>query len=58
MELKQSYLRKEILEKQYNPQIFIEFLDARLNIGDDLSLCTFEQLKIVVQDFLALQKKN
>jgi hypothetical protein len=36
MEKKQSYLRQEILDKQYNPQQFIEFLNDRLNIGDDL----------------------
>lgn len=27
MEDKQTYLRKEILEKQYDPQQFIQFLD-------------------------------
>lgn len=27
MELKQAYLRKEILERQYDPQRFIQFLD-------------------------------
>lgn len=56
MELKQAYLRKEILEKQYDPQQFIQFLDARLGIADDLSLCTLEQLQIVVQDFIKFQQ--
>jgi len=36
MSLKQSYLRQEILEKQYDPSKFIEFLNTKLNIGDDL----------------------
>lgn len=40
MEQKQTYLRKEILEKQYDPQKFIQFLDAKLNIGDDLTQCS------------------
>jgi hypothetical protein len=53
MEQKQAYLRQEILDKSYDPQQFIEFLNDRLSIGDDLSLCSFEQLQIVVQDFLA-----
>lgn len=59
MEQKQAYLRQEILDKEYDPQQFIEFLNDRLSIGDDLSLCSFEQLQIVVQDFLAFhQAKN
>lgn len=56
MELKQAYLRKEILERQYDPQQFIQFLDERLGIGDDLTLCTLEQLKIVVQDFITFHQ--
>lgn len=41
MQKKQAFLRKEILDKQYDPQEFIEFLDSKLKIGDDLTLCTF-----------------
>ena len=28
-EIKQSYLRKEILEKNYDPNIFLEFLTTK-----------------------------
>lgn len=58
MQKKQAFLRKEILDKQYDPQEFIEFLDAKLNIGDDLTLCTFEQLKSVVEIFLCLHEQE
>jgi hypothetical protein len=54
MQKKQAFLRNKILDKQYDPQEFIEFLDSKLNIGDDLTLCTFEQLKSVVEIFLCL----
>ena len=52
MQKKQAFLRQQILQKQYDPQEFIEFLDSKLKIGDDLSLCSFEQLKSVVEVFL------
>lgn len=55
---KQTYLRTEILEKQYDPQKFIEFLNTRLSIGDDLSLCSLSQLQQVVQEFLAAENAS
>lgn len=55
---KQTFLREQILEKQYDPQEFIEFLDSKLKIGDDLTLCTFEQLKSVVEIFVSLQSSE
>lgn len=58
MQKKQAFLRKEILDKQYDPQEFIEFLDSKLKIGDDLTLCTFEQLKSVVEIFLCLHEQE
>lgn len=58
MQKKQTFLREQILEKQYDPQEFIEFLDSKLKIGDDLTLCTFEQLKSVVEIFVSLQSSE
>lgn len=58
MQKKQTYLREQILEKQYDAQEFIEFLDSKLKIGDDLTLCTFEQLKSVVEIFVSLQSSE
>jgi hypothetical protein len=58
MQRKQAYLREQILDRQYDPQQFIEFLDSKLKIGDDLTLCTFEQLKSVVEVFLCLHEQD
>lgn len=58
MQKKQAFLRKEILDRQYDPQEFIEFLDSKLKIGDDLTLCSFDQLKSVVEVFLSLHNQE
>lgn len=55
-EFKQNYLRKEILEKNYNPSEFIEYLNSKLNIGDNLDLCTIDELKEVVQGYIQLKR--
>lgn len=41
MEKKQAFLREQILSREYDVNKFIEFLDSKLHIGDDLTLCTF-----------------
>jgi hypothetical protein len=41
----------QILEKEYDPEEFINFMNQKLNIGDNLELCTFSQLKEVVYEF-------
>jgi hypothetical protein len=42
---KQQYLRVEVLEKNYDPEEFINFLNQKLNIDSDVDRCTFEELK-------------
>ena len=43
------------MEKSYDPEEFIKFLNERLNIGVDLDLCSFEELKNVVEEFIKLK---
>ena len=54
---KQVYLRENILEKSYDPGEFITFLNNKLSIGDNLDLCTFDELKAVVNQFIQLKKQ-
>ena len=51
-ELKQQYLRKEVLEKNYNVEEFIKFMNEKLAIGDDLDQCSLDELKTVVEAFI------
>ena len=54
-EQKQTFLRVQILEKGYDAEEFIYFMNEKLSIGDNLDLCSFAQLKEVVQEFQAIK---
>lgn len=46
--LKQNYLRSEIIEKGYNPDEFIEFLDLKIITGEfNIDNFQFQELKDV-----------
>ena len=56
-EKKQQYLRKEILEKNYDTQTFLDFLVTKK--GDnacDINNWTIEELKLVVKEFINNQQ--
>ena len=58
-EIKQSYLRKEILEKNYDPNIFLEFLTTKKGeMASDINNWTIEELKIAVSEFVKSQDEN
>ena len=58
-EIKQSYLRKEILEKNYDANLFLEFLITKKGeIASDINNWTFEELKTVVSEFKNTQNEN
>ena len=58
-EIKQSYLRKEILEKNYDVNLFLEFLITKKGeIASDINNWTFEELKTVVSEFKNTQNEN
>jgi len=58
-EIKQSYLRKEILEKNYDANSFLEFLITKKGeIASDINNWTIEELKAVVSEFKTTQNEN
>ena len=58
-EIKQSYLRKEILEKNYDANLFLEFLITKKGeIASDINNWTIEELKVVVSEFKKNQKES
>ena len=58
-EIKQSYLRKEILEKNYDTQSFLDFLiNKKGEKASDINNWTIEELKKVVIEFTNLQNNN
>lgn len=52
------YLRENILERNYDAGEFITFLNNKLSIGDNLDLCTFDELKAVVNQFIQVKKQE
>ena len=58
-EQKQLFLRKEILEQNYDPQKFIDFLVTKKGeTAADINNWTLEELKSVVVEFKSLNKKE
>lgn len=58
-EIKQSYLRKEILEKNYDTQSFLDFLITKKGeSASDINNWTIEELKTVVVEFKNSQNNS
>ena len=58
-EQKQLFLRKEILEQNYDPQKFIDFLVTKKGeTAADINNWTLEELKSVVVEFKSLKKRK
>ena len=55
---KQELLQKEILDKNYDQQTFINFCLSKKENGDDLNSWSLEELTIIVEEFISTQKKN
>lgn len=47
-----------MLEKNYDPEEFISYLNSKLNIESDVDRCSFEQLKDVVKEFINEKESN
>ena len=57
-EIKQSYLRKEILEKNYDTQSFLDFLTTKKGENaSDINNWTIEELKTAVKEFQTTHQK-
>ena len=51
-ELKQQFLRKEILEQNYDPQSFIDFLTLKKGeTAADINNWTLDELKLIVVEY-------
>ena len=58
-EQKQLYLRKEIIEQNYDPQTFIDFLISKKGeTAADINNWNLEELKTVVIEFKSLNKNH
>ena len=58
-EQKQLYLRKEIIEQNYDPQTFIDFLISKKGeTAADINNWNLEELKSVVIEFKSINKNN
>ena len=58
-EIKQSYLRQEILEKNYDTQAFLDFLITKKGeVASDINNWTIEELKTVVFEFKNSQNNS
>ena len=55
---KQELLQKEIISKNYDKTIFINFCLSKKKNGDDLNEYTYDELVAVVKEFIASQKKE
>ena len=52
LEEKQNYLRENVLEKGYDPNIFMEFLVSKKGEeAADLNVWTFDEIKATVEEF-------
>jgi len=51
LQIKQDYLKAEIIDKNLEPSKFLEFCTSQKENGDDLNNWTFEELKTCVKNF-------
>ncbi len=52
IEIKQNYLRNEVIEKGYSADLFVNFLsDKKPENADDLNSYSLEELKLIVEEF-------
>ena len=58
-EEKQNFLRENILERGYDPNIFVDFLIGKKGEdGADVGNWSMRDLQIVVQEFISMQSNN
>ena len=52
LSLKQELLKAEIIAKDYDGQEFLQYCIKLRENGDDMNNWTYEELKLVVQNFI------
>jgi hypothetical protein len=55
---KQDLLQKEILDKHYDQQLFVNFCLSKKENGDDLNIWSLEELTKIVQEFISIQENE
>ena len=58
IEAKKELLQKEILDKNYDQNKFIEFCTSKKENGDDLTQWTLEELQEIVKEFIKTQEET
>ena len=58
LHLKQNYLKSEIIDKNINPDKFMNYCLTIKENGDDINSWNFEELKECVANFNELLKKE
>jgi hypothetical protein len=57
--IKQNFLRSEVIEQGYSADLFVNFLSYKKpENADDLNSYTFEELKIIVEEFKQQSSKE
>ena len=51
-------MREKILGNNFDPTEFVMFLNSKLPIGDDIDLCTMEELEAIVAQFTAIKEQE
>ena len=58
LDLKKELLQKEIIDKNYNKQMFLDFCSSRKQFGDDLNLWSINELKEVINIYTTYHKNE
>ena len=58
LKVKQDFLREEILEKGFDPEEFISFLNSTLKIDSDINHCSIDEIKRVVLSFKEMKEST
>jgi len=59
IQIKQNYLRSEVIEKGYSADLFVNFISEKNpESAEDLNSYTIEELKLIVSEFKKQQAKE
>ena len=58
LQLKQDYLKAEIIDKNLEPSKFLEFCTSQKENGDDLNNWTLSELEEIVKEFVIFQEQH
>lgn len=58
LNMKRDLLQQEIVNRNYNKDLFIDFCISRKPYGDDLSRWTYEELSKVVKEYVTLHQEE